>query len=142
MPVKFCFDFLGFSNDLFRVEIVHARHRIVIVELNAVKTQLLIGLQLFVEGNTFADSRTERIRTFMNVPRTKRESERAFHNNTPYVCFVFRYSNLGFCADTLHPLLPYKQWMHLQITCIFQQNRQRRQFSLLSSSNKAFTSSE
>ena len=79
--------FSGFFDDLIGSQICHVGHSIIIVELDTVKAHLLVGLQLLVEGDGVADFRTERVSSFVDVPRTERKTECSLHDFNSFVLF-------------------------------------------------------
>ena len=74
-------ELLGLLDDLSggHLEVAHARHGVVVVELDAVEADLLVAGELLGEGHGLADFGPERIGAFVDVPGTKRESERTGH---------------------------------------------------------------
>ena len=71
MVVKDLFNFFGLFDDFGGRHVVHIRHGVVIVKLDAVEPDRFVDFKLFAERNRLTDFRTERVGSFVNVPGTE-----------------------------------------------------------------------
>ena len=92
---KHAVHFFGLVDDLLRAEIVHLRHGVVVVELHAVESELLVHLKLFAELDALPDFGAKRIGAFVNVPGTERKTIGTGHFVPPFV----------FCGITMGALM-------------------------------------